>query len=132
MGAEPWLYFTPYQRNVDAALDELRQQEFAAGRFRGSELEPGSIEEAMENADADGTGSILDIMIVSTEPDFCAVAPLSKDEIVAIYGTDHPTREIVDMRHDFYENSERGQGVYFIIYKDGQPHELCFAGYSFD
>jgi hypothetical protein len=33
---------------------------------------------------------------------------------------------------DFMEEVERGQGVYIILYRDGQPDEICFAGYSFD
>ena len=70
MGAEPWQYFVTYQPNLQGALENLRQQEFRAGRFRGSELKPATIEEAFENMDADGTASILDIERVADEPDF--------------------------------------------------------------
>ena len=132
VGAEPWLYFVPFQRDVETALERLRRQEFAAGRYRGSELRPQSMEEAFENMEADGTASILDIMMVADEPNFCAVAPLAGETLNGIYGTDQPTRAMVEGRQDFYEDIERGQGVYFTVYKDGQPHELCFAGYSFD
>lgn len=132
MGAEPWLYFVPYQEDVEAALELLRQQEFDAGRYRGSELEPLSMEEAFANMEADGTASILDIMMVSDESNFCAVAPLARETLISIYGTDQPTRAMVEGRQDFYEDIERGQGVYFTVYEDGRPHELCFAGYSFD
>ncbi len=132
MGAEPWLYFVPYQQDVEAALEQLRQQEFDAGRYRGSELEPQSMEAAFANMEADGTASILDIMMVSDEPNFCAVAPLAADTLKGIYGTDQPTRAMVERRQDFYEDIERGQGVFFTVYNDGRPHELCFAGYSFD
>ena len=36
MGAEPWQYTVPYQADVAAALDELRQAVFAAGEFRAA------------------------------------------------------------------------------------------------
>ena len=40
MGAEPWDYFVPYENDIQAALDKLRQREFRAGRYRGSEDHP--------------------------------------------------------------------------------------------
>ena len=61
MGAEPWQYFVPYEQDTQAALEKLKEREFRAGRFRYSEENPTTIEEAREIADADGTGSILDI-----------------------------------------------------------------------
>jgi hypothetical protein len=132
MGAEPWSYFVPYEDDIRAALDKLREQEFQAGRFRGAELEPASIEEALENMDADGTASILDIFQVADEPDFFTVVPLAQDKLVELFGTDKPTHELVEHNYDLYEGIERGQGVYMTIYKDGQPSEIFFAGYSFD
>ena len=132
MGAEPWDYFVPYEDNIQAALDKLREREFRAGRFRGSDLNPATIEEAMENMDADGTGSILDISSVADEPDFCTVAPLPPEELVRLFGTERPTRPMIEANTDFYEDIERGQGVYIIAYKDDKPSEIFFGGYSFD
>lgn len=132
MGAESWQYFVTYQPNLQGALENLRHQEFRAGRFRGSELKPATIEEAFENMDADGTASILDIERIADEPDFCVVAPLPKDELVRLFGTDQPTRAMIEQNMDFYEDIERGQGVYILVYKDGQPSEIFFGGYSFD
>ncbi len=132
MGAEPWDYYVPFEESVQAALDKLRRREFQAGRFRGSELRPATIEEAMENMDADGTGSILDIIRVGDEPDFCAVVPLSEDELTEYFGTTQPTRQMIQDNNDFYENIERGQGIYIVAYQGGKPSELYFAGYSFD
>jgi len=132
MGAEPWHYFVPYEPNVESALEKLRHQEFAAGRFRGSELQPSSIEEACENMDADGTASILDIERVSDEADYGAVCPLPSSEVTRYFGTDKPTREIIEANMDFYKDIERGQGIYLVVYKDGKPSEIFFAGYSFD
>ena len=46
MGAEAWDYFVPYEEDIQQALEKLRLREFRAGRFRGAENHPASIEEA--------------------------------------------------------------------------------------
>jgi hypothetical protein len=33
MGAKPWSHFTPYQTDINAALQSLKEQEFRAGRY---------------------------------------------------------------------------------------------------
>ena len=132
MGAEPWEYFVPYEADIRAALDKLRKREFAAGRFRGSEMNPATIEEAVENMEADGTGSILDISQVSDTADYCAVTPLPLETLVELYGTEQPTREMIEDNMDFYEQIERGQGIYIIVHDGGKPTEIFFGGYSFD
>jgi hypothetical protein len=132
MGAEPWDYFVPYEEDVQEALEKLRQREFRAGRYRGSEYHPATIEEVLENMDEDGTASILDITHIAEEPDFFAVTPLPSEELVRLFGTDQPTREMIERDMDFYEDINRGQGVYIIAYKDGKPSEIFFGGYSFD
>ena len=49
MGGEPWFHVAPYQSDIPAALEALRRRVFAEGEYRGSEAEPASIEEALEN-----------------------------------------------------------------------------------
>ncbi len=147
MGAHPYWYFVKYQSDLQKALDELREREFKAGRynpvmpFPDFPIEPSSpapgaehdtIEEAMEDAAEDGTRSILDIQEVAEEPEFCAAAPLSKDVLEKLYGTTQPTRSMIEQNMDFLEDVERGQAVYIVVYKDGKPEQLFFAGYSFD
>jgi hypothetical protein len=147
MGAHPYWYFVKHQANVQKALDELREEEFQAGRYNPATPFPefprrsgvpqgrpphGSIEEAMEDAAEDGTRSILDIQIVGSQPDFCVATPLAGDELASLYGTTQPTRQMIENNMDFLENVERGHCVYVIVYKDGSPDELFFAGYSFD
>jgi hypothetical protein len=147
MGGHPWFYFVAYEPDVNAALQKLRDREFAAGRYNPAvdfpefpvnrdAPAPGaqhdSIEEAIEDADADGTRSILDMMTVSAEPDFNAVAALPEEEARELFGTEKPTREMIEESDELYEKLERGQGVYIIAYKGGQPSEIFFAGYSFD
>lgn len=147
MGGHPWFYFVDYEPDVDAALDRLRRREFEAGRYNpavdfpefpvGPETEsPGaqhaSIEEAVEEADADGTRSILDMERVSDEPDFNAVAPLPPEELLRLFGTERPTRREVEECEELFDLPERGQGVYVVVYDGERPTEIFFAGYSFD
>jgi hypothetical protein len=147
MGSEPYYYFVEYNPDIDAALQDLREREFRAGRYnpvmphigfpiRADSPAPGpehdSIEEALEAADADGTRSILDLDHVSEEPDFCAVSPLPSEDLERIFGTTQPTREMIEGGSELFESVERGQGVYIVIYKNNRPDELYFLGYSFD
>src|SRR5215831_1554438 len=137
MGAELWMYFVPYQQDFQKALEELREQEFQAGRYypvndenfqEYFDEQPESIEEARELADADGTRSILDIDRVGDEADYGVVRRLTEKEIIAYFGTKEPTRDVVEANSDFFEDIERGQGVCFVVYQDGAPSELVFAG----
>ncbi len=132
MGAEPWSYFVAYDSDIQRALDRLRATEFAAGRFRYAEETPATIEEALAIADADGTASILDIDHVAEEPDFCAVAPFSENELIGYFGTARPSRHLIAENQDFFEDLDRGQGRYIIAYDQERPTEIFFAGYSFD
>ena len=87
MGAEAWSYFVPYEKDINAALQKLREQEFKAGRYNKDYLygnpnaKPRTIDEVMKLCDADGSRSILDMFEVidtphkrRTEPDFNAAA----------------------------------------------------------
>jgi hypothetical protein len=132
MGAEPWSIFTKYDSNIQRALDNLRDEVFESGSFRFAEEGPSSIEEALEIADADGTCSILDIMQIADQPDFCCAAPFSKDELTTYFGSDRPTRADVESSEDYWEEMERGQARYAVVYAGGAPSEIYFAGYSFD
>ncbi len=147
MGAEPYFYFVDYQEDLDQALQELRRREFLAGRYYPAmdfldfpvdprAPSPGarhdSIEEAFEDADADGTRSILDLDRISDEPDFGAVTPLSDETLEALYGTTRPTREMIEQNMDFFEDLDRGHGTSIVVWKDGKPDEILFAGYSYD
>jgi hypothetical protein len=146
MGAEPYWYFVKYQPDIGAALQELREREFRAGRYNpvlpfppfpvGPDTPaPGAqhrtIRAALRAAGADGTRSILDLEHVSTQPKFGAVAPLSDAVLVGLYGTARPTREMVEQGADS-EYIERGQGIYIVLYREDQPDGIFFAGLSCD
>ena len=92
MGAEPWDYFVPYEEDIQNALEKLRVREFRAGRYRGAADHPATIEEAFENMDEDGTASILDITHIADEPEFFAVVPLPRIDLVRLFPVDCPTK----------------------------------------
>jgi len=147
MGAHAYWYVVKYNPDVEAALRALREREFAAGRYNPAmpfihfpitpaSPAPGpqhdSIAEAIEDAAEDGTRSILDLDGIADERDFGVAARLGDEELLEYFGTTTPTRDTVERNDDFFEDIERGQGVYVVLYKDGKPDELFFAGYSFD
>jgi hypothetical protein len=148
MGSHPYVYFVPYRDDFQQALEELREREFAAGRYNpvmmfppcpvdertppGPGAQHDSIQEAMEAADADGTRSILDIEFVGDDPDFGIARRLTDDDLEALFETTTPTRaqvlDVVPM-----EEVERGEAVCLPFYDSrGQPAGICFAGYSCD
>ena len=149
MGAEPWYYFVPYQKDVNKALQELRQQEFLAGRYYPasdfpfsiaenlsvSKTQHNSISEAIKGAGETGTQSILDIQEVVEYRELCKVAPLSIEEQMECFSTLFPTRQIlVDQKKmwEVFDLLDRGEAVYCIVYDAEYPKEIFFAGYSFD
>jgi hypothetical protein len=146
MGAIHYSYFVAHRPDVGAALHELREREFRAGRYYpvmfcapgpiGPDAPaPGpqhpTIRAALRASGANGTRSILDLDRVAAMPQLGAVAPLPDDVLLELYGTTRPTRELIEQGADS-EYIERGQGIYVVVYKDDRPDELYFAGYSYD
>jgi hypothetical protein len=147
MGAEPYWYTVRYQPDIGAALQQLREQEFRAGRYNPvipspsfpigpNSPAPGarhaSMAAAFDAAGADGTRSIIDLGYISDEPEMGAVSPLSDGMQEQLFGTTRPTRQMVLKNMDLWERLDRFQGVYVVLYKDDQPDEIYFAGYSCD
>ena len=152
MGARFWSYFVAYQQDIGAALEALREQEFRAGRFwQPSEVQPGffgrllgrppskpqpprGIREAIKIADASaiGTRSILDIERISDTPTSSAAWLVPRDELQRLFGTEQPTRKMVEGSEELTEQIDRGQGVCVVTYQQGKPDGIYFAGYSFD
>ena len=132
MGADPYQYVVPYQEDIQAALDALRAKVFKSGDYRGSELNPGTPQEALEMTAEEGTASILDILKVSEQPDFCCAAPLTQEELEEYFGTPRPTVEAIEGNEEFWESLNRGMARYVIIYEGEVPTKIFFAGYSFD
>ncbi len=117
MGSHPYVYLTPYQADLNAALQSLRQQEFAAGRYYPAVEAPwelpfpptetsigaqhASMEAALEDAADSGTGSILDIQGVAPAPSLLAASPLPDDDLLALWGTVQPSAmQLIDLLLD--------------------------------
>ena len=141
MGAEFWKYYTPFRGDVSTSLEELRVLEFEGGRYHRSERHPTTIPEAVRNAGADGTRSILDMEGISTSPEPGAVSPVPRASLLAIFGTDRPTRPMAERAFrirdsaaldELIEAIGRGEGRYFVLYRDDEPEEVFFCGYSYD
>lgn len=103
------------------------------------EKKPETIEELLEMRAESGTSSILNITHVSDEPEFCAVSPMPVERVREIFGTDKPTRKMVESKVGCPELAdddpvimEGWQGYYFTVYRDGRPHEIFFVGSSGD
>ncbi|MGA7324936.1 MAG: hypothetical protein WBX25_10745 [Rhodomicrobium sp.] len=147
LGGHPYWYFVPYQDDIQEALNALRQREFRAGRYNPAMWFPNfpvdlnapspgaqhpSIEDALADADADGTRSILDLNSAGVSPGYGVAAALPAHLLRQYFGTEYPTRAMVESNQEFFEDIERGQGLYIIVYEGNQPNEIFFAGYSFD
>jgi hypothetical protein len=161
MGGHPYWYVVPYESDIDAALQRLKQREFEAGRYNPvirflefpigpNSPSPGrqhaSIEEAIEATEADGTRSILDTMRgvlpvpYKTDPDptnmddlpFAGVSPLSEADRIAFFGDVRPSREAVENSDALWHHLQRGTAIYVVLFANGEPHEIYFAGISFD
>jgi hypothetical protein len=81
----------------------------------------------------EGTHSILDMAEIGQEPDFMRVAPLKESELILLFNTLTPDRELVEERIDrLMDFRSRWMGTYVILYEDGEPTELLFVGFSGD
>ncbi len=139
MGADAWHYFTPYRGDVLRSLQELRHQEFVARRFYHSERPSATIEEAIANAEADGTCSILDIEGISETPEWCRACPIPAEVLRESFGTEEPDRPAVERGwegsepfEDYFVEIGRASAWYVVVYDGGRPSEVFFAGWSAD
>lgn len=87
--------------------------------------------EVLQQFSSSGTGSILDISRAGE------LSPLPPEYLRQQFGTERPTQVQAhqwQMRiPPISENLYRcGEGIDFVIYKDGQPDEICIEGRSGD
>ena len=95
--------------------------------------EPTTIEELILWNEEEGTHSIIDITDTSQMPEFGKAAPLSSEKLTDLFGTHEPTRIMVEQKIDeIIQLRENGQATYTIVYKDGLPDQIFFAGDSGD
>jgi hypothetical protein len=144
--APPYWYFVPFDRDVRRALDELRRQEFEAGRYypvvarlypgdpNFRHLNPGpmhaSVAHAVAAAGDDGTRSILDIDDLAAALSVGAAAPLADRTLREVFDSATPSHEAVEEQvAELLEDIAPGQCGYLVVYDDGEPTELFFVGY---
>lgn len=116
-----------------------KMQEMLAGGGttpRKPKRKPKTIEKLLELQGESGTHSILDILGTSSEPKFAAVSPLPRAKLVEIFGSETPSRALIEKTYDSGAleefTSERWEGIYIVAYRDGSPSEIFFAGCSGD
>jgi hypothetical protein len=98
-----------------------------------NESQPRTIQELLQMNGENGTHSIIDIKGVAETSEFGKVAPLSSQQLMKFFGTERPTREMAEEKLDEIENlCQRGEGVYFVVFQNGSPSEICFIGISGD
>ena len=147
-----WSYFVPYEADISAALQRLREDVFARGDYATRESlilsqrywveplrfpvpKPTTIDELLEQEE-DGTHSILDITRISTTPKRKAISPLP-ESVLADFGlSGMPSHEQIEDVYEFGSLekyvSKPWRGIYIIAYEDGKPSEIFFAGCSGD
>lgn len=131
------------QERVDQRFedDDLRQEvrQDIAHRIKRLESlpEPTSVDEEIAlireiQAEA-GTHSILDMRTVSDDREFAVVSPFSDEELMSLFGTTKPSREIAQAKEvEMMTQIPRWMGRYLVIYEGGEPHQIMFAGVSGD
>lgn len=147
MGARAYWYLIPYEENLNDALEKLRIREFKAGRYNpvipfpkfpitDESESPGpkhsDINQPLNETEYDGTRSILDLVTVSTEDDYCVARILSKNELLKYFGTEKPDIDTIQNNTKYFDDIERGKGLCIVVYENENPKNLFFIGYSFD
>ena len=106
----------------------------------------GSIDEALSAAVPSGTRSILDIKGISAQPLWFHANALTDSVLVQLFETEKPSRELVEAvllasttklegvnpYTLFWDRIERGTARYIVTYRNGEPDQIFFVGYSFD
>ena len=148
MGASGWDYYVPYQSDLQAALDELRQRVLDSGdywwavpyEFGKSAREfpdrPRTEDElwAEEAVQESGTHSILDMTRVVADgeaPDYRTVQPVTEAEAADRLGVAKLSRAHVEALRPLA--GERWFGRCAVLHDaTGEPSEIYFWGSSGD
>lgn len=143
MGASGWDYVTEYKGDLTASLAALHASVFVSETYFREELVdwelpvPASLEELWtepygEFMGENGTHSILDL------PSMEEISPLRPGETAQTFGTDRPTRadweRVARGRAEgvWHLLGERWTGRCVLLYRDGEPDEVAFWGFSGD
>lgn len=146
MGASGWEYYVPYQEDLGAALDALRQSVFDAQDYYWdlwneddtdeARVRPSTLDQLWEDEQVqeEGTHSILDMhrmLRPGEDPDYGTVQPVQPAEAYRMAGTDRLTR--TDVRAIEPLASRRWFGRCAVLHDaHGSPEEIYFWGFSGD
>jgi hypothetical protein len=149
MGASGWSYYVPFQEDVEAALQQLRDKVFAERDYywingEGDVLSrreqrrpwPATMRELYDDEDTAecGTHSILD-MFRMTRPGEdqgpCQVKLLTAEEATRLAGTERLTREHVEAIDSAADQRWFGRAAVLHDAED-RPAEIYFWGFSGD
>lgn len=125
MSTEPFEYTVPYEPDIQAALDKLRQHAFRALGVEGS-IDPEKLLEADSEEDIPPIGYINQI---SDSPKLYCASRLTDDELDEYFETLTPTLDHLQMSREFWEDIDRGTARYVVLYEGNLPQRICFAGY---
>jgi len=115
-------------------LEEFKKAYQNLSRLKGkSKKTPKTIEQLLKNTKDNGTHSIIDIADIELSTDKNVSGTLSSDDLLELFGTEHPTHEMVNSKADELINfRKRGLCTYVVVYHKQTPTEIFFAGYSGD
>ncbi len=133
MGGDFYRHVVPYQRRVQKALDELREDVFRRREYDGASDEHESIDDALEDGALEtGTSSILDIQFLSSGSELGCASELSDADLERYFGTTRPTVAQIDGCRAFWSDIERGTARVFVIYEGERKAQLYFVGVTVD
>jgi ferritin len=98
-----------------------------------SEIIPATIEELFELNQESGTHSIIDIFEINNNIDENESGTISDNELIRLFGTNKPNRQMIEDKVDeLLEFRGRFLCTYIIVYKNNEPDEIFFTGFSGD
>jgi len=142
-GASEWRNLAPYSDDVAKVMEQLKWEVLRSGDYykRNPKRKPRSPEQALQMSGEDGTHSIMDMLTVSLveagrfKCEVATICPLPKADLVKLFGTERPTRAMVDAydkRLALSTFQPRGSAVWIKVYEGATPKWLYFAGVSGD
>lgn len=112
---------------------DRKQSQYADEIFQKAKNKEDKIEALRRLTGADGTRSILDMYGIKLEPEIGYISPVTKTQLMNIFGTEEPTKsQVLEKLSDIAELCDRMLGKYVITYDSNKQIEVLFAGYSAD
>ncbi len=119
--------YNPYEHHPRYRFTET---EFARWK---STPQPEAIEDLIKIQGDSGTHCIIDIDGISSTPEYRKAFPLSKEQLLKVFGTEKPNREAIESSRDqLREFITSWTAIYLVALKDDLPSEIFFLGIAGD